>query len=153
MLDQDQIKTATTTVFTTPDEAKEVQTFKKSCEKNQECPVKEVLKFLAGAWTVEIFYHLLEKPLRFGEIQRAIGASPKMLTTRLRELEDWGVVRREIVSSKPVAVYYHLTEFGREFGPVMEAIVAVGDKLLTGRKERKQREQLMAAAATVAGAQ
>ena len=128
------------------EDTREVQTFKKSCEKNQECPVKEVLKFLAGAWTVEIFYHLLEKPLRFGEIQRAIGASPKMLTTRLRELEDWGVVRREIVPSKPVAVYYHLTDFGREFEPVMEAIVNVGGKLLQGRKERKEREAISAAA-------
>lgn len=134
-------------------DSKEVRTFKKSCEKNQECPVKEVLKFLAGAWTVEIFYHLLEKPLRFGEIQRAIGASPKMLTTRLRELEDWGVVRREIVPSKPVAVYYHLTEFGREFEPVLEAIVTVGGKLLNGRKERRQNEEKLASTAIVPGAQ
>lgn len=100
------------------------------CKETQECPVKEVLKFLAGAWTVEIFYHLLEKPLRFGEIQRAIGASPKMLTTRLRELEEWGMIRRDVIPSKPVLIYYHLTPFGREFEPVLDAIVKVGGKLL-----------------------
>lgn len=116
---------------------KESHTYKKVCEKNQHCPVKEVLKFLAGAWTVEIFYHLREKPLRFGELQRAIGASPKMLTTRLRELEDWGVIRREIIPSKPVLIYYHMTDFGREFEPVLAAIVNVGGKLLKEKKSDK----------------
>lgn len=100
------------------------------CDPANQCPVKEVLRFLAGAWTPEIFYHLGQGPQRFGQLQKAIGSSPKMLTTRLRELESHGIVRREVVPSKPPAVYYHLTDFGREFKPVLQAIVKVGKGLL-----------------------
>jgi DNA-binding HxlR family transcriptional regulator len=100
------------------------------CDNQQGCPVKEVLRFLAGAWTPEIFYHLGQGPRRFGELQRALGASPKMLTTRLRELEEFGIVHREVIPSKPPAVRYQLTDFGREFQPILIEIVKVGERLL-----------------------
>jgi DNA-binding HxlR family transcriptional regulator len=52
-----------------------------------------------------------------------------MLTARLRELEEKGVVRREVVPTSPPSVEYSLSPLGRELIPVIDAIVRVGTKL------------------------
>jgi DNA-binding HxlR family transcriptional regulator len=57
-----------------------------------------------------------------------------MLTTRLRELEQKGVVIREVVPSSPPSVEYSLSELGRELVPVINTIVRVGTRL---REERR----------------
>jgi DNA-binding HxlR family transcriptional regulator len=94
------------------------------------CPIQEVTKFLAGAWTPEIFWNL-----RFGELQRAIGGvSAKVLTQRLRDLEDLDVVAREVKDTYPPQVEYSLTPLGRSFGPILESIAEVGQKLIRKSK-------------------
>lgn len=55
-----------------------------------------------------------------------------MLTTRLRELEEKGVVRREFVPTSPPSVEYSLSALGRELIPVIDAIVRVGTQLREG---------------------
>ncbi len=100
------------------------------------CPVKEAVKFLAGAWTLEIYWYLKEQDLRFGELKRNLqGVSPKVLTQRLRDLEDLGVVHREILETYPPQVQYSLTVFGKKFLPIIEMIADVGQSLV--RKSRK----------------
>jgi DNA-binding HxlR family transcriptional regulator len=47
------------------------------------------------------------------------GITPKVLTERLRELEQLGIIRRRIVSEYPVKVEYSLTDLGRGFEPVL----------------------------------
>ncbi len=47
------------------------------------------------------------------------GISPKVLTERLRELEQLGIMRRRIVSEYPFKVEYSLTDLGRGFEPVL----------------------------------
>ncbi len=46
------------------------------------------------------------------------GISPKVLTERLRELEQLGIIRRRIVSEYPLRVEYSLTNIGKGFEPV-----------------------------------
>jgi DNA-binding HxlR family transcriptional regulator len=53
-----------------------------------------------------------------------------MLTKRLRDLEEKGVVVRQVVPSSPPSVEYSLSELGRELVPVINAIVRVGMRLL-----------------------
>jgi DNA-binding HxlR family transcriptional regulator len=85
---------------------------------------------LGGAWTTSVIWKLSGDARRFGEIFRDIpGISPKMLTARLRELEEKGVVRREVVPTSPPSVEYSLSPLGRELIPVIDAIVRVGTKL------------------------
>ncbi len=89
-----------------------------------ECPLEDVLQCLAGQWTLKIVYHLRAEPKRFVELRRDLGGvSAKVLTTRLRELEERGVIRRTEQKM------YALTPFGRKFHPVLEAIVGVGKQL------------------------
>ena len=91
------------------------------------------MALLGGAWTTNIVWQLSGEPRRFGELLKDImGISPKMLTARLRELEDKGVVIREVVPTSPPSVEYSLTDLGRELVPVIDSIVRVGTRLIAG---------------------
>lgn len=96
----------------------------------ESCPLKEALRFLAGAWTPEILWYLREEPRRFGDLRRDLKTiSSKVLTTRLRELERQGVINRKVMPTSPPTVEYSLTELGRRFEPVLHAIAEVGQDL------------------------
>lgn len=95
-----------------------------------ECPLELGLKFLAGAWTHQILYYLSSEPRRFGDLKRDLGAvSAKVLTTRLRELEDLGVITRKVMPTSPPTVEYALTPIGAKFKPVLDAIIDVSKNL------------------------
>lgn len=85
-----------------------------------------------GSWTSYILWNLRrEGPLRFGVLQRAIpGLSSKVLTQRLRMLEERGIVFRDHVPSIPPAVSYGLTAQGRELGGVFDALEEVSARWL-----------------------
>ncbi|MFZ4402911.1 MAG: winged helix-turn-helix transcriptional regulator [Pseudobdellovibrionaceae bacterium] len=94
------------------------------------CPIKEAVMFLAGAWTLEIYWHLSQQKLRFGELRRhLVGVSPKVLTQRLRDLEDLGVVERTVLDTYPPQVEYELSSFGKKFIPILDQIAEVGSNL------------------------
>lgn len=51
--------------------------------------------------------------MRFNDLARLVGgASKKMITERLRHLEDHGMVKREFVATSPVSVEYEISDFG-----------------------------------------
>src|SRR3954468_6984787 len=96
----------------------------------QDCPLADGLKFLSGAWTHQILWYLRVEPRRFGDLKRDLqGVSAKVLTTRLRELEEQEVVTRSVMPTSPPTVEYALTELGRKLDPVLDAIVEVGTRL------------------------
>jgi DNA-binding HxlR family transcriptional regulator len=69
-----------------------------------------------GKWTVKIIDLLKEKPYRHSELRRQLaGASQRMLTKTLRNLESAGLVERRVRQEKPLAVEYSLTKLGRTF--------------------------------------
>lgn len=95
-----------------------------------ECPLEECLELLAGAWTPKVLWYLRDGPKRFGVLRRLlVGVSAKVLTTRLRELEERGLVRRAVQPTSPPSVEYSLTDLGLEIQPVLGAIADVGRKL------------------------
>ena len=94
------------------------------------CPLQDCLQLMAGAWTAEIIWYLQAGPRRFGDLQRDLGrVSAKVLTTRLRELEQRGVLLRTVHPTKPPTVEYSLTEVGTKLRPVMDALANVGKEL------------------------
>ena len=102
------------------------------------CPMGACMALLGGAWTTNLVWQLSGGPRRFGELVRDIpGISPKMLTARLRELEDKGVVDRTVVPTSPPSVEYSLSETGHELVPVIDSIVRVGTRLIEGRSSRR----------------
>ncbi|MBV9343892.1 MAG: helix-turn-helix transcriptional regulator [Gammaproteobacteria bacterium] len=106
----------------------------------QGCPMTECMRLLGGAWTPNLVWQLSGGARRFSELRRDIAAiSPRMLTARLRTLEEKGVVSRTVVPSSPPSVEYALTELGRELIPVIDSIVRVGTRLhrAAAREQRR----------------
>jgi len=88
------------------------------------------MALLGGAWTPNVIWHLSGGARRFGELRIDIPpVSPKMLSTRLKDLERKGVVQRTVVPTSPPSVEYSLTDLGRELVPAINAIVEIGLKL------------------------
>src|SRR5215468_2032581 len=91
------------------------------------CPVTTCMALLHGAWAPNVIWYLSEQPRRFGELRVDIPRiSARVLSARLRELEEKGVIARSVVPSSPPSVEYALTDLGRELVPAIAAIVAVG---------------------------
>lgn len=74
-------------------------------------------------WTTPILWELyVDRPLRFGEVERRIGVRPKVLTERLRQLERDGLVSRQSYAESPPRVDYAITELGRSLQPVFATL-------------------------------
>lgn len=99
---------------------------------------------LGGAWAPNIIWYLSGGPRRFSELKIDIpGISAKVLSTRLKEMEEKGAIERRIVPTSPPSVEYRLSDLGQEFVPAILAIVEVGYKLKL-RREAKLAEEAAA---------
>lgn len=88
------------------------------------CPhFHEAIELIGKRWTGAIVCALTEGPRRYAELGKAIpGLSDRLLSQRLRELEDEGLVKREVEAATPVRVTYSLTDPGRELEPVIREL-------------------------------
>jgi len=88
------------------------------------CPhFHAAIELIGKRWTGAIVSALTEGPLRFGELARAVpGLSDRLLSQRLRELEDEGLVEREVEPGTPVRVTYSLTGKGADLGPAIQEL-------------------------------
>jgi DNA-binding HxlR family transcriptional regulator len=87
------------------------------------CPIELTIGVIGGRWKVLILQELLKGSRRFNELHRALpGITQKMLTQQLREMEDDGIVHREIFPQVPPRVDYSLTALGQSLQPVFEAM-------------------------------
>ena len=89
-------------------------------KKTDICPVSITLDLIGGKYKGLILWHLSEKTLRYSELSKLIsGATAKMLTQQLRELESSKLVHREVFPVIPPKVEYSLTDLGRSLIPVL----------------------------------
>ena len=88
------------------------------------CPrFQQAVELVGRRWCGAIARALLDGPLRFSELERAIPEiSARALTQRLRELEAEGVVERVVEASSPVRVSYALSEKGRALEEVVTGL-------------------------------
>ena len=78
------------------------------------CAIERGMRIIGGKWTGSILWHLKDEPVRFNDLSRMIGgASKKMISERLRQLEAQGLVQREVMDTAPVSVQYQITDLGR----------------------------------------
>ena len=94
------------------------------------CPKYEkAMQVLGKKWTCLILRCLLAEPKRFTEISGYVdGLSDRLLSQRLQELEEGGIVKRSVFDRKPVVVEYSLTPKGQAFRRVAEAIQEWADE-------------------------
>lgn len=84
-----------------------------------------VFGLLGKRWTGVIIGSLLERPARFAEMAAAIpGITEAMLSSRLAELQEVGLVSREVLPGPPIASMYRLTERGAALRPGLEALAS-----------------------------
>jgi DNA-binding HxlR family transcriptional regulator len=89
---------------------------------------------LAKPWTGLVFVALEGGPLRFSALRDAVGSiGDRMLSLRLRELEQKHLVRRRVIEGPPVRVEYELSEAGRGFRAVSDAVRLWGAAILQAR--------------------
>jgi DNA-binding HxlR family transcriptional regulator len=77
---------------------------------------ERVVGLFVNKWVVKIIHALARADRRHGELRRVLApVSQKVLTRTLRDLENSGMVRREIAALKPLNVRYSLTPLGQTF--------------------------------------
>ena len=93
------------------------------------CPVETTLTLIGDKWKVLILRDLLPGTKRFGELKKSIGSvSQKVLTAQLRDMEQNGLVHREVFAEVPPRVEYSLTELGRSLKPILDAMWNWGEE-------------------------
>jgi DNA-binding HxlR family transcriptional regulator len=80
-------------------------------------------ELIGRRWTGAIIFVLLERRCRFATLRDAIpDITDRMLSERLQELEQQGIVERTVIPETPVRVEYALTKKGRALGSAVDAI-------------------------------
>ena len=92
-------------------------------------PVERALRVIGGRWRAVILYHLFDGPRRLSELKRLVpDISQKVLIQQLREMEEHGLVNREIFRQVPPRVDYSATPLGLSLEPVLLALCEWGQR-------------------------
>jgi DNA-binding HxlR family transcriptional regulator len=94
----------------------------KRLEMGYVCTIATTVNVVGGKWKTTILLHLRDRTLRFGELQRVVLVSQKVLTQQLKELERDGIIRRQVYAEVPPRVEYSLSAFGQSLLPVLDAL-------------------------------
>lgn len=87
------------------------------------CPVETTLMLIGDKWKVLILRDLRNGTKRFGELKKSVtGISQKILTANLRNMEENGLLTREVFPEVPPRVEYTLTELGHSMEPILDAM-------------------------------
>jgi len=94
-------------------------------------PVEFALDKVGGSWKIPILWRLQFKTYRYSELKRSIPhISDKMLSSKLRDLEEDGFIHREVYPEVPPRTEYRLTDLGEQVIPIMETLRNFGIKMM-----------------------
>lgn len=106
---------------------------------NQFCPVAMAAEILCTRWTVVLLRELLSGSSRFNELRRGLPrVSPALLSQRLKDLEEWGIVIKSLMPGEPGAHIYALTEAGRELEPLIMGFGKWGQRWISADTSLEQ---------------
>lgn len=95
----------------------------------QRCPIARSLDIVGDRWTLLLIRDLWRGKRRYVDLEASLlGISPRLLSDRLKLLEEHGIVRREFYSDHPPRAEYLLTEKGEALGPVLQAFTEWGQQ-------------------------
>ncbi|MFI6978313.1 winged helix-turn-helix transcriptional regulator [Embleya sp. NPDC050154] len=95
------------------------------------CGVTAAIAVIDGKWKTALLWAMEFGPQRPGELRRRLpGLSEKVLTQALREMEDDGIVRRQVYDVLPLKTLYSLTDFGRDLADALAPLSDWGHRRL-----------------------
>ncbi len=93
------------------------------------CPVTRTMSIIGGKWKPIILNCIGERAIRFGKLNQIIPAiSNKVLANELKELENFGLVKRTEFLELPPRVEYELTTSGKSLMPILHELANWGNK-------------------------
>jgi DNA-binding HxlR family transcriptional regulator len=113
---------------------------------DDKCPVVGAIKSIVTESRLLVVRHLFTGPKGFNELLRVSGINSKTLSATLRFLEEYGIVDRKIVSTRPFLVQYSLTPAGLDLKGVLEAFGNWGAKWLPQLNRDQTRNETGASA-------
>lgn len=103
------------------------------------CPIGVTQNIVSGKWKIMIIYRLKDGVRRFNELQRSLpNIRQSALTQQLRELEQDGLIHREVYKEVPPKVEYSLTFIGRRFLRVLERVGEWGNEYIEHLQNQKR---------------
>jgi DNA-binding HxlR family transcriptional regulator len=107
------------------------------------CEVELALEFVGGKWKTVILAYLKEEPHRYRDLRTRIGGiSDKVLTERLKDLEQLGLVEKRPGAADGGSKVYHLSDRGESLRPVLDALYrwggAIAQELPTTIRQAEQ---------------
>ncbi|MBV0901968.1 winged helix-turn-helix transcriptional regulator [Haloarcula salina] len=102
------------------------------CAGEEWCPITTTASLIGKKWHPVIVHRLLEHgPSGFNELKENVdGISSKVLSDSLEDLQEKGLVDREVISEQPFRVNYSLTERGASLEPVIDEMAKWGQEHL-----------------------
>lgn len=94
----------------------------------QDCSIARSLEVVGERWTLLVLRDLAFGLSRFDEFVHSLGVAPNVLSSRLKRLEEEGLVRREAYQDRPSRWAYHLTDKGHSLQPVLFHLAKWGDQ-------------------------
>ena len=105
------------------------------------CSLDYAVSLIKGKWKAVIICHLNDQSYRFLELQRKLsGVSEKVLTEKLRELENDALVERVSYPEIPPRVEYRLTSFGLRLFAVLNNLQLWGEDYISTQKLLQEQE-------------
>ncbi len=96
------------------------------------CTLARAVEIVGDGWTLMILREMFLGIRRFDDFQRQTGASPASVSSRLRKMEEAGLIRREAYSEHPPRYEYRLTDMGKALWPAIIALKTWGDDWVDG---------------------
>jgi DNA-binding HxlR family transcriptional regulator len=97
----------------------------------QYCGLARAAELVGERWALLVIRDLIPGPKRFTDLRRGLPRIPtNVLSSRLKELEQAGIVERRVLPRPSASVVYELTEYGRELEPIALSLLVWGAKSL-----------------------
>jgi DNA-binding HxlR family transcriptional regulator len=90
--------------------------------------LQDTLDIVGGKWKLVLIAILRGGKLKFRELAKEAGISPRILSKELKELEVNGLVSRTVLDTRPITVEYELTAYSVSLNEVILAMHEWGQK-------------------------
>ncbi|NDJ76474.1 MAG: helix-turn-helix transcriptional regulator, partial [Chloroflexi bacterium] len=110
----------------------------------QYCPVAQALDVLGDRWTLLIIRDMMTGTRHFNDLKRGLpGISTGLLSKRLRQLQQAGIIEKRTTAAGRQTTAYHLTQAGHDLQPVIHALLVWGVDWAFGDPTLEQMDPLL----------